>query len=723
MSLASLRRHCAPIAFVTVLAFWNALLHASFARAQEGEATPPPSAAPASAPPSGDGAQTAEGAYDTASRAQLSEKLEGTAPAAPSAAPVETPPDPKQVDKALAALPSGGGAISPQATALPSGAATQLGMGESFTMQLSTGTAGYALPIALPSARGGVQPRLDVSYSAAGGFGLAGVGWSIGASSISRQTDRGIPSYDDRATWHPGQDRFVFGSIELVPICTVSGSTCSGALPGEVMPSWASGWQYFRARVEGTFLRFFWSADHQTWRVQGKDGTNLELGVPLDGTGYRGALESNPDAPSEIFRWHLARQYDSAVSATNPPLPVNVIQYRHQTDGAAVYLTDIYDTSPAATPTSTNLAQYEHHTRLVYEARPDPSESYRSGYLTQYGLRLARIEVASKPSASGTQSVVGNARELVRRYHFAYDAGSHRSLLASVQMEGRCPSAIVEDSSQNLPGSTCPRLPAVAFGYQRISGDSTPLRDGQGLAYEPFSHALHSLANSPPYSLDERHTGLADINADGLPDVLVTAAGYFSGDHGLYLGGLSPSGAVGFGNAHRMSVQPAGDVTDAGVLTLSSPNVTALDLDADGIINLVHMPAAKRYGVFSPQETAPGSGRFQWVGNDVVTASQQDVKIDLTRDARNVRVMDVDGDGLVDIVYSTATELQTFFSLGRYPGGDGQFGTATRTSATTATISNDPVVTCAPWSSTVVRFSDPDTHLADMNGDGMADIV
>ena len=30
---------------------------------------------------------------------------------------------------------------------------------------------------------------------------------------------------------------------------------------------------------------------------------------------------------------------------------------------------------------------------------------------------------------------------------------------------------------------------------------------------------------------------------------------------------------------------------------------------------------------------------------------------------------------------------------------------------------------CVPWDSTPVRFSDPDIKLADMNGDGLADIV
>ena len=41
------------------------------------------------------------------------------------------------------------------------------------------------------------------------------------------------------------------------------------------------------------------------------------------------------------------------------------------------------------------------------------------------------------------------------------------------------------------------------------------------------------------------------------------------------------------------------------------------------------------------------------------------MKIDFTTDARNTSVMDVNGDGLVDVVFSGATEMQTFYSLGQ----------------------------------------------------------
>lgn len=512
MVLYRYRRTGAPLALLMSGVYLWTTLRASDARAQEivREAV-------------GGGAT-----YDQSSRAALAREATGGgagAGAATEAAPGGTP---DAVKSALGAAPGGGG-VSPQAAALPSGAATQLGMGESFTAQLSTGTASYSVPIALPGARGTAQPSLSLSYSSGSGAGFAGIGWSIGAPAIERQTDRGVPSYDDRAAWHPNQDRFTFAGSEIVPICVVTSGSCVGALAGELFPSWSNGWQYFRPRVEGAFSRVFWSPDHRSWRVQNKNGTTLELGVPSDGTNYEGALERNPDAPSQIYRWFVARAYDSQSDGSGQP--VNTIVYRYATDGNVVYLTDIVDTSPASAPTTTNLALYAHHVAITYAVRPDVAVSYRPGYRSILQWRVSTIDVTSKSFAGGTAS----ARELVRRYRFGYDLTMHRSLLTSLALEGRCASPVLEDASQRLPVTNCPRLPALQFEYQKVGSSGVTPRDRRGYAYDPFDTTVQRIAQSPPRSVDEADMGLMDVNGDGLPDLLATIPGVFGGRHGLYL--------------------------------------------------------------------------------------------------------------------------------------------------------------------------------------------
>jgi hypothetical protein len=121
--------------------------------------------------------------------------------------------------------------VSAQTISVPKGPGTVEGMGESFSTQSSTGVAGFQVPFALPAARGGAQPSLGLLYSTGSGSGIAGIGWNVGVPFIARQTDRGIPRYNDQSTWHPNQDRFVFnGGQELVAV--------SQLLPGEELPEW-----------------------------------------------------------------------------------------------------------------------------------------------------------------------------------------------------------------------------------------------------------------------------------------------------------------------------------------------------------------------------------------------------------------------------------------------------------------------------------------------------
>ena len=634
------------------------------------------------------------------------------------------------------ALPTGAdkSGVTSQAISVPQGSGKIDGMGESFSAQLSTGIATFSVPFALPDARGTVTPSLSLEYSSSAGSGVAGLGWDAGVPSITRQTDRGVPKYQDGPAFDPDQDRFVFnGGQELVPICVVgSARECAGALTGEVMPPWSAGSMYFRPRVEGSFFRFFWSPNRETWRVQDKSGVTMEFGVPLDGSGNKNGLDRNPDQLKEIYRWHMVRQYDTYGGA-NPsladanPTPVNVIVYRYLQDGGMAYLSDIFDTTPAAQPTTLDTSRYAHHTHLVYELRTDPTFSYRSGWRIDQRLRLRRVDVTSKAFNDGEN---GPRRQL-RRYHLSYEPGRHASLLSSLQLEGRCaggtgtdPNAVVaetstvtEDGNGELPETSCPRLPAMKFGYSDVAAfnaDGTPSNSGL-TGYEAFDARVRTFTSSPRHSVDEELTDLYDINSDALPDVLVTAPGTHGNAHAVFFNG---SGGVveSFGPVQPMGLDGASPTT----IKLSNLNVTPLDLDGDATINLLHMPMVKTYSVFTPTLLSSG---WTWVGRAVTSATDQNPKIDFGRDTLDTKTVDVNFDGLVDLVVSTGLEFQTFFALGRYAGGDGQFGSARWTAPDRAAISTDPVRSCVPWAGTAVRFSDADTQLADMNGDGIQDIV
>ena len=630
--------------------------------------------------------------------------------------------------QAIQSLPLGGdkSGVSSQAISVPQGAGKINGMGESFSAQLSTGIATYSVPFSLPAARGAAQLSLGLSYSSSLGHGLAGIGWDVGVPSISRQTDRGLPTYDDPTNggpWKPTQDRFVFaGGQELVPICLVANDlTCTGAINGEVMPAWSAGYMYFRSRVDGAFERFFWSPDHKTWRVQDKGGIAMELGVPLNDANNVDGLERDPTIPDHIFRWNLVRQYDSQGNA-NPssgaPNPSNLVVYQWTGVNGMGYLRDIFDTPPVGS--NGDLTKYAHHSRLGYESRPDPTTSYHRGYRVDNTLRLQHVDVTS------TTMGASGAREFVRRYHVAYDSTWHPSLLSTVQLEGRCNAPILEDNSQNIIcndaacSPACATLPPITFSYQHVDGrDVNNKPQAPDLpGFEAFDERLTTMSASPKHSLDESLTDLFDINSDGLTDVLVTAPGLYKGNHAVFFNGDSGNVNTFYG-ATMMAVNGVlgANATD---ISLDNPNVSEHDVDGDAIVNLLHMPLLKQYAVYTPTLTA---GNWSWEGRVIATASQQSPKINFQQNRDNIKVMDVNGDGLVDVVYNSGTELQTFLALGRYPGGDGQYGHAVWTGKNAATISNDPLTACVPWAGTPARFSDSDVRLADMNGDGLVDIV
>ena len=256
----------------------------------------------------------------------------------------EIPSDVLGLDAHVETLPVGGAhsAATPQALPLPDGEGSIQGMGESYSASLVNGALSFSIPFALPAGRNGVTPSLSLGYSSGAGSSEVGVGWSIGVAAITRQTDRGLPRYIDRAAWHPEEDHFVYaGSQELVPV----DSARMSALDGGQIPTELTGWQQYRSQVEGGFMRFFRSPDSLRWVVQSPDGTRSDLGLLERGDGpadsvraSANALIQSPDG-ARVASWALVRTTDAHGST---------IQYVYDASEGERYLRDIYYVSPGS---------------------------------------------------------------------------------------------------------------------------------------------------------------------------------------------------------------------------------------------------------------------------------------------------------------------------------------------------------------------------------------
>lgn len=304
------------------------------------------------------------------------------------------------------------------------------------TVDGPSGSAKATLPIALPTARGSVQPHLSLNYLSDSGEGEAGAGWRLSLPSIERRGPSGgpVPTYQDQSPTDPAPgggvvdprwdnyDRFVYNDQPLVPICSMRGTTCAGA-PNETLPTLPSTatpgfWTYYRLEVnDGSAMRFFLSADRHTWVVQvPHSDETLEFGNPLDGQ-VMGVPFDFGDPLLDVYRWHLSRQYDNQRASG---VPTNPIVYLWSNG----LLTDIFDT-PAVTdaPTSFNPNDFAHHVHIWTYNTDHPS--YAPAWRRVPDQVISHIDVSSADIALAQRAGGGaggtpGTRSLVRRYNLVY---------------------------------------------------------------------------------------------------------------------------------------------------------------------------------------------------------------------------------------------------------------------------------------------------------------
>ncbi|MGL5809972.1 MAG: SpvB/TcaC N-terminal domain-containing protein, partial [Nocardioides sp.] len=298
-----------------------------------------------------------------------------------------------------------------QIISLPKGGGAVRGIGEKFGPDLHTGTGNLTIPIDLPAGRGGFQPSLALGYSSGSGNGPFGLGWSLGVPGVTRQTSRGLPTYDDT------RDTFVLsGAEDLVVVGTEPGLT------------------RYRPRTEGLFARIEHhvastpDAGSDYWRVWTGNGHVSLYGTPRPaGAGADWsdpAALADPADPARIFAWRLSRTTDQFG---------NVIDYEYQIDAS-----DPADGEPAWTQSYLRRVRYVDHPEagggylvsvvLDYEDRPDVLSDRRPGFEARTRLRCGRIEVHSAAVPGGP----------TRGHRLRYEAATHNgsSLLAGVQLTG-----------------------------------------------------------------------------------------------------------------------------------------------------------------------------------------------------------------------------------------------------------------------------------------------
>ncbi len=542
-------------------------------------------------------------------------------------------------------LPKGGGAIS--------------GMGEKFTTSPATGTGSLTIPIFTSPGRGGFHPELSLSYDSSSGNGPFGLGFSLSVPSISRKTDKGLPLYDDSAE----SDVFILsGAEDLVPWLVRQDNVWSV----EPFVDGNETVYRYRPRVEGLFARIERRVDRTAnnvyWRAITRDNVTSIYGKSAS------ARVADPDHPRRVFRWLLEETRDGkgniiyyeykAEDAVNvPPRPSERNRSHNNT-----YLKRIHYANAAPDDASAFhlhvVFDYGEHDEFDYAgahswpARQDPFSTYRAAFEVRTHRLCRRVMMFHEFPELGDAPVLVGATAL------QYDEGPLFSFLRSVQRVG-----YRDDGTRDV-------LPPVSFGYAQFNLNTSV----QTLDRDTLSHLRGGI--------DGKNCRFTDLDGEGLPGILIEQpdAWYYKRNDG---GGA-------FGGLKRVAPRPQG-------AELQSGRQEIVDLAGDGqkYLALFGTPPT---GYFRRNEDGKWSNfrRFKRVPN-----------IDF-RD-QNLRFLDLDGDGLADILVSETNVFRWYPSRGKAGFGDG------RVVKNPIDGERGPRVVLAEEKQTI--------FIADMTGDGLADLV
>ena len=586
-----------------------------------------------------------------------------------------------------------GAALAIPSISIPKGGGAVKGLGEKFTTNPSTGTASFDVPLAVPPGRDGFGPKLTLQYNSGGGNGPWGVGWQLSMPSIFRKTDKGVPRYDDAIE----SDTFILaGAEDLVPAVVIDSD-------GNEAPDVAIFGDFtirrYRPRIEGAFSRIErWcgGADRSThWRVTSRDNI----------TSVYGASEqtriADPADPERVFSWLLQETRDDRG---------NVICYVYkQEDGANVdanstheqhrfrqigatkalaanaqrYLKQILYGNKAPILDS-NGAQFTPLTALAnvhwcFDVKFDWGE--HGGETTPQYVEKTRWPVRRDPFSTYRQGFELRSFRLCRRilvFHrfdeldasprcvstmnFGYDEQPTLSSLTSIESLG------LDWASARYLIDRSSALPPVRLNYSKAQAPVV-----RWSSQPNGTH--HSAVTGDP-------ARWVDLDGEGIPGVLwADGRGWFY-ERNLGDGVLADP-------IPCKSVPSHGDMqTDLRQLT---------DIDGDGRLDLVKY-TPEGAGFFARDDTGG------WLAERMIPSVAHIDWLD-----PNLRMVDLSGDGFADILITRDDHLLWVRSKGAYG-----FAAAERV-LTLADEDLSPRVLFADGTETL--------FLADMNGDGLTDIV
>jgi RHS repeat-associated protein len=589
----------------------------------------------------------------------------------------------------------------PPAVSLPKGGGAIKGMGEKFAANPVTGTASLSVPIFTTPSRSDFYPKLSLAYDSGSGNGPFGFGWMLSVPSVTRKTEKeGLPRYWDAQE----SDVFILSEAEdLVPSLIQVGSDWHKSVRDVNQEGQSYTVQQYRPRIEGLFARIErWQNKTDLadtfWKSITKDNV-----TSLYGKGSNSQV-ADPEDSSRIFKWllcessddrgnHIIYEYKAEnthnVDRSQPQEKYRVnqaittnrylksIHYGNRTPQGKDWLFQVvfdYGEHLLENPQLTDESQ-------PWECRPDAFSTFRSGFEIRTYRLCQRVLMFHFLTESGELT---DTPLLVHSSDFTYERTPIATYLNSVTQSG-----YVKDNTKNhyLRKS----LPKLEFTYTKPEVEST-VQIVDSLSIENL-----------PIGLDGSRYQWVDLDSEGLSGILTE-----QGNAWFYKRNLGNSKLTVPVDKTAPPITPAPTTVEFAPLELvatvpSTANLQGgqqqlMELTGDGQKYLVQFSrplpgyyrrnADNQWEDFMPFQFCPN---VNW--NDP-----------------HLKFIDLNGDGFADILMDEDTVFTWYPSLTR----DG-FG--------------NPQQVRKGWDEeqgpTTLVFTDPtqSIYLADMDGDGLTDIV
>ena len=586
------------------------------------------------------------------------------------------------------------------AISLPKGGGAIRGIDEKFTVNPATGTGSIRIPIFTSPSRQGFSPQLVLSYDSGSGNGPFGLGWDLSVPSITRKTDKGLPRYRDAED----SDTFILsGAEDLVPSLVQQGD----AWEREVFERTVDGASYivqrYRPRIEGLFARIERWKQKETgavhWQSVTRDNVKSVYGKSAN------SKISDPEDDTRVFTWLLEESADDRG---------NIIIYEYKQENKD----NISRSWPQEKNRLTNNKSYANrylkrvrygnikpfeHNDWLFEAvfdygehdrekpevdetqtwppRPDAFSSYRAGF----ELRTQRL--CQRVLMFHHFPELGASPCLVRSTDFVYEENAVASYLVSATQTGY---------SRETGGASYTKksLPPVVFTYTK------PAIDEQVRFVD-----AESLVDLPAGLYNGRYQWV-DLDGEGLSGILKEYQESWFYKRNLGNIRLDPS---------QLSVEPPPPpplpqengtarfaptrlvATIPSLANLQGGQQQVMDLAGDGKQDLVLLSEPvtgyyERGGKGGWEQLIPFSSSPKVAWNDP-----------------NLRLIDLDGDGHADIFITQHDAFVWYPSL-----AEEGFGPA-ETVYKVTDEEQGPALVFADATQSV--------YLADMTGDGLADLV